>query len=190
MAVKTIVDAREHVIYTGITQSGKTTLARFHARILAKAGYDVVAYDPVLTATAGGGWPEKTLILTTPKDLHLFLDKARGTDEHPIFLFVDEAPDIFAHTEVHSKWIPRKVRHQKIFLRLLATRPLEVHPGTRSACTHCYMFMLDIDDAKQVAKNYAVWDQISEIKLDRGDFLFLQSGSRVVESANVFELVT
>ena len=64
--VDTLVDVREHVLYCGVTMTGKTTLAREHAKILEAAKYQLVVYDPVMTYTANGSWPESARILSTP----------------------------------------------------------------------------------------------------------------------------
>ena len=131
---QTLVDAREHVLFCGVTQTGKTTLARHHARILERAEYDVVVYDPVGTETAGGGWPESAIVITDIPRLQKWLDRARGDPERPTFLFVDESADVFGHSLTENHWIPRKIRHANIYLRLIVQRPKMLHPSVRTQC--------------------------------------------------------
>jgi adenylylsulfate kinase-like enzyme len=45
-----------HTLYTGVSLTGKTTLARSIARQLHAKGHRGIVYDPTLTATLGGGW--------------------------------------------------------------------------------------------------------------------------------------
>lgn len=187
---KTIVDAREHTLYCGVTMTGKTTLARHHARILSRAKYDVAVYDPVGTGTAGGDWPENAVILGDPETLQRFIEKARGTPEHPVFLFVDESADIFSHGQTQNHWIPRRIRHQHIYLRMIVQRPKMLHPDVRSQCSYAYVLRLANDDKKMVYADFGHSGDIESQTLDKGDCILLTSGSSDVEEFNVFDLVS
>lgn len=186
---KTIVDAREHVFYAGVTMTGKTTLARHHARILAKAKHIVVVYDPVLTETAGGGWPEEAHLYTDHEKFLEFMDKAKGTPEHPIFVFIDESADLFSHEQRHNHWIPRRIRHKDMFLRMCSQRPKMVHPDVRTQCSYVYMLRLAKSDRNMVLADLGHDDTAIEMTLDKGDCVLLTSGSSDQERFNVFELV-
>jgi hypothetical protein len=186
---KTLVDAHEHILYCGVTMTGKTTLARHHARILDKANHVVVVYDPVMTATAGGGWPERGVIYNDPEKLEKFLEKAHGTEEHPVFLFVDESADLFNHSQTHMHWVPRRIRHQDIYLRLIAQRPKMLHPDVRSQCSYAYVLRLAQDDKKMIYSDFGHSGDVETKPLDKGDCVLLTSGSSDIEEFNVFELV-
>lgn len=187
---KTIVDAREHVLYCGVTMTGKTTLARHHARILVKAKHIVVVYDPVMTETAGGYWPEGAPIYSDPEKLDKFFEKAKGTDEHPIYLFIDESADLFDHAHTENHWIPRKIRHQNIYLRMIAQRPTMLHPNVRSQCSYVYALRLANSDKKEIYADMGHNPNEVETKpLDKGDCVLLTSGSSDIEEFNVFDLV-
>jgi energy-coupling factor transporter ATP-binding protein EcfA2 len=186
---KTLVDCREHVLYCGVTQSGKTTLARHHARILSRAGYDIAIYDPVNTATHGGGWPDGAQIMDSPELFHKYVDRANGEPERPIFLFVDECADIFGHSETHAHWIPRQIRHRNIYLRMIVQRPKMLHPNVRTQCAYAYILRLARDDLKIICADYGHGSEIAPETIDRGDCMLLTSGSPTVEYFNVFDLV-
>lgn len=186
---QTIVDAREHVLYCGVTMTGKTTLARHHARILSKAHYDVIVYDPVGTATAGGGWPENATLIGDPETLQKFIDKARGTEKHPLFLFVDESADVFSHSQTENHWIPRRIRHVHIYLRLIAQRPKMLHPDVRTQCSYAYVLRLAQDDKKMVYSDFGHSGDVETKPLDKGDCVLLTSGASSIEEFNVFDLV-
>ena len=186
---KTLVDVREHVLYCGVTQTGKTTLARHHARILERAGYDVVVYDPVGTATAGGDWGKEAKLIEEPHVLHNYLSHQSGSEEHPIFLFVDESADIFGHSETHAHWIPRKCRHSFIYLRLLVQRPKMLHPSVRTQCAYAYQLRLAQEDARMLGADFGHSADVAMTPLDKGDCLLLVSGSSDIEEFNVFDLI-
>lgn len=187
--IQTVVDAQIHVLYVGVTQSGKTTLARHHARILDAAEYDVVVYDPVGTPTAGGDWPEKVQRFDDPQKFLIWLVKAEGKPERPIFVFVDESADIFGHTNTDANWIPRRVRHQNVYLRLISQRPKMLPPNVRTQCAHCYLFRLAADDMRMICADFGHGPEISQKSLDTGDYVLLVSGSSEIEVANVFDQI-
>lgn len=188
---ETIVDAREHVLFCGVTMTGKTTLAREYAQILVDAKYDVVVYDPVGTDTANGNWPESVEIIETPEDFHEWIEDNENTydDEHPCFLFVDESADIFGHSQTHAHWIARKIRHQYIYLRLIVQRPNMLHPSVRTQCSYVYMLRLSRKDASLICDDMGHGPEVANTVLDKGDCILLTSGSSAIEQFNVFELI-
>ena len=194
--IQTLVDARLHALYCGVTMSGKTTLARHHCRLLLSAGHDVGIYDPQGTATAGGDWvPEhvhrdsRVYFFSDPHKFLVWLINAQGEPDHPIFVFVDESADIFGHGNSDNNLIPRKVRHNDVYLRLVSQRPKMLPPNVRSQCAICFMFRLAVDDAKIVCADFGHGSDVAQIPLDTGDFIVLMSGASAIEQANVFELV-
>ena len=195
--ITTLIDARLHALYCGVTQSGKTTLAREHCRVLHAAGWDVAVYDPVATATAGGGWTDEgakdhgqtVRIFSDHGKFFAWLVKAKGTPDHPVFVFADESADIFGHRQTDAHWLPRRIRHEHIYLRLISQRPKMLPPDVRSQCAICYMFRLAADDRKMVASDFGHDSEVYNKNLDTGDFLVLISGSSEIEECNVFALV-
>lgn len=186
---QTIVDVRQHVLYTGVTMTGKTTLARHHERILSKAKYPTVVYDPVMTETAGGGWSETAVIYNDQEKLFKFFEKVRGTDEHPVFVFIDEGADLFDHGQTENHFIPRRIRHQNVYLRIIAQRPKMLHPNVRTQCAYAYVLRLASDDKKTILADMGHDTNIESKPLDMGDCILVTSGSSEIEEFNVFELV-
>lgn len=173
-----------HRLYTGVTQSGKTTLARAHARELAKTR-SVVVYDPLGTSTAGGAWGKKSAVFDDVDD---FLNAVYADTTVNCHVFVDEAHHVFAHGEKSNLWMLTQGRHYGMQMHLITQRPTKVHPDARTNCAECYMFRLAQDDAKSIGSDYGFSD-IHKINLDRGDFLVLNSGSSEFHRANVFNLL-
>lgn len=186
--IKTLVDARVHALYCGVTQSGKTTLARHHARLLDAADYDLLIYDPVGTATAGGDWPERAKVFSDQLKFLETLVRTNGENDRPVFAFVDEAADIFGHAHADAQLIPRTIRHQNIYLRLIAQRPKLLPPNVRTQCAMCYMFRLAPDDAKMILADFGHGGDVQK-SLDSGDFMLLISGSSSIDEFNCFALV-
>lgn len=191
-SVDTVVDVREHVLYCGVTMTGKTTLAREHASILSAAKYQVIVYDPVGTDTANGNWPDDAEVINDPVKFHEKIEELETSDpdpEHPVFFFVDESADIFGHSETHAHWIARRIRHSEVYLRMIAQRPNMLHPSVRTQCSYVYMLRLSKDDARIICGDMGHGAEVYAEVLDKGDCLMLTSGSSQVERFNVFQLV-
>ncbi len=175
-----------HSLYTGVTQSGKTTLARLNSRAGLKHGIKTVVYDPLGTATAGGDWGEGAII---HQDIDPFLDLMYDPEFKDAMIYVDESHHIFSHENKDHLWLLTEGRHHGMNFNLITQRPTKLHPDARSNCGVCYMFRLAHDDARAVGNDFGHSD-IHKIKLDKGDFLVLVSGSADYKSANVFNLTT
>lgn len=174
-----------HSLYVGVTQSGKTTLARFVARGLRKKGARVVVYDPLGTETLGGAWGEGAEIYC---DLEPFLDLLHSPEFGNAHVFIDEAHHVLGHEMKENFWLLTQGRHYGMTLHLMTQRPKKVHPDVRSNCGLCFMFRLANSDASEIGADYGFSD-IHRISLDKGDFLMLNSGSAAFSRANVFNLV-
>lgn len=174
-----------HQLFTGVTKTGKTTLARYFSRALLNAGKKVVVYDPLGSPTLGGDWGEGAKIYFE-KDA--FLDYVYSDECQNVHLFIDEAHNIFSHAEDEHRWLLTEGRHFFIYCNLMTQRPNKVHPDVRTNCEVCYMFRLAADDAKSIGSDYG-HSKVHSEKLDRGDFLVLNSGAAKYSRGNVFTLI-
>jgi energy-coupling factor transporter ATP-binding protein EcfA2 len=182
-----------HTLIVGVTQSGKTTLARHIARQLAKRKQNIIVLDPVGTLTAGGGWPESAVIFSEESEFWKYIDRDDVGHAH---VFIDESGDVLNLSRPENHWILRKGRHYGLFVYMIAQRPTMIAPNCRTQAGICYMFRLATSDAKEICADMGHnwppenFDEKSEfVALDTGDFYTLHSGSVKVERANVFTLI-
>jgi len=174
-----------HSLYTGVTQSGKTTLARAMAREALKNKNPVIVYDPMGTETLGGQWGEGAEV---HDDLSTFLDRVYAPEFVGSEVFIDEAHHVFAHDDKSHLWLLTQGRHYGLRLHLMTQRPTKIHPDARTNCARCYMFRLAHDDARAIGLDYG-FSNIHRINLDRGDFLVLNSGTSQFSRGNIFSLL-
>lgn len=183
------LDERRHWLYCGVTESGKTTLARYHARILARAKWPIIVYDPVRTTTHGGDWPPEATIYTDEKTFLRDIARLKGDAEHPTFVFVDEAPELFNHSATPNFWIARRGRHRGIYLRTIAQRPTMIHPHVRTQHSRLFLFRVAPDDAKEIAADFGHGPKSVADELDTGECFMIKAGSPDIEKFNCFEVV-
>lgn len=175
-----------HSLYCGVTESGKTTLARYHARRFDQLGHKNIVYDPVGTATAGGGWPARSIIFTGD-DESKFMDYLSRHDVYHAHIWVDEAGDHFGVQDIENHWIFRRGRHKGFFVNPIAQRPKMLAPNVRNQCATAYVFRLAVDDANEIGKDFGHTSLGNIVSmLDTGDYIMLRSGRPQIERGNVF----
>lgn len=188
-SARTLVDEPAHWLYTGTSLTGKTTLARWHARILSRAKYHVVVYDPVGTPTKGGDWPEDAQRFDDRAKFIAFCERVSFLPEHPAFVFVDEAADVYSLATPETHWMLRRGRHRHMYMRVISQRPKMLAPNVRSQCTRVFMFRLAADDAREVCADVGHGRDVYSIQLDTGDCVMMQSGSAAIEKFNCFRVI-
>ena len=174
-----------HCLYVGVTQSGKTTLARAVSRQLRTQKINVAVFDPMGTATAGGDWGEGVFIFSNEEE---FLQWIYSEDAVNFHVFIDEAHKILGHTCNENFWMLTEGRHFFLTLHLMTQRPKKLHPDVRHNCGRCYMFRLSKSDRSEIGADYG-FDDLDKISLDKGDFVILNSGTSEFSRANIFNLL-
>jgi Zonular occludens toxin (Zot) len=170
-----------HTGYYGITQSGKTTVARFVARALAKAKHQIVVYDPMRTATRGGDWPDSAIVYLQREQFLRDVGNMQNAQ-----LFIDEADDIFSHEQKENFWIMTRGRHQGLYTHLITQRPNRVHPTARSQCTRAYLCKLNKSDRQAVLADHGHED--IDINHLHGSFILVDNRTHDVVFGNAFTL--
>lgn len=173
-----------HTLFTGVTQSGKTTMARHFCRQFDKMGQRTIVYDPVGTITAGGDWPERSVKFDDPEE---FMEYVNRDDVYHAHIFVDEAGDHFGVSDKDNHWLFRRGRHKGFILYPIAQRPKMLAPNVRTQCGKAYVFRLAKDDANEVGADFGHSNLHNIITtLDVGDYIMLTSGSPEIKRGNIF----
>ena len=173
-----------HTLICGVTMSGKTTLAHKFAHELASQGQAIIVFDPVMTPTAAGTWPENALLFDDEFEFFNYLVKEEVNKAH---VFIDESGDVFNLNKPWNFWLLTRGRHFGFSVFLIAQRPKMLAPTVRNQCGRAYVFRLARDDLKEIAADFGFSD-LQKIMLDKGDFLLLNSGSAQYQKGNVFQL--
>jgi DNA helicase HerA-like ATPase len=174
-----------HTLYTGITESGKTTLARYIARMAQQNKQQVFVFDPVGTQTAGGGWGDRAIIYD---DFEAFMDAVEQTPITHAHLFIDEAMEHFGVGDKENHWLATRGRHKHLVCHFIAQRPKMLAPNVRTQCTTGYIFRLSPDDMDTVGEDYG-HGNLSRFSLESGQFLKLTTKSSKIEASTLDKVI-
>lgn len=175
------VKPQSHILFLGVTMSGKTTAARMYSRAFCRAKIPVVVFDPVGSATLGGGWGDGAVIYQDADEFTDYLNSGKLT---PCKMFIDEASAIFGHENRHNFWVAERGRHYGIQLFTITQRPMRIHPSVRDQHAEAYVFRLKSADIAYVGADFG--HDLRDIQLDAGEYLHLISGQRAFTRGNVF----
>lgn len=164
----------QHVLFAGVTQTGKTTLARKFANSYAQAGKQIIIYDPVNTPTKNGGWPTGKKIITF-SDSEEFADHLAYSGVSNAHVFVDEADNVLSLKHPENHWLLMRGRHFALQINVITQRPNLVAPSVRAQCTLGYIFRLTRDDMRSIGADFG-HDLQAQKQLDRGEFFVVESG--------------
>lgn len=176
-------------LFTGTTQSGKTTLARYMARAACKKGALVIVRDPVAsTQTLGGDWGDRAEIYSDDEEFFERLMELIQS-KTPAHIFIDEAGDLFSMSQRENFWLATRGRHYGFDVSFITQRPKLIAPSVRGQCSRVFMFRLSSADMREVLADCGHDISIVDKPLDSGDFLALNTGSAQFARANVFTLI-
>lgn len=171
-----------HSLICGSTESGKTTLAHqianYYAGLKNGDAPQIIVYDPVLTPTSAGTWPDNAVLFNQKIKFLEYVRKIGGR----YVIFIDESDNLFSHEQKENFWLLTKGRHFGFEIFLITQRPKMIAPSVRCQCATAYVFRLSRTDLKMVGDDFA--HEISEISLDQGDYLILFSGQNRMERGN------
>ena len=143
-----------HALIVGITESGKSTLAKALARMFHSAGRPVLAVNPL----SEPGWSG-----------HVTRDPARALDyaQHHLVnaqIFLDEAGDYLTnHKESRPyQWFLRQARHRGHSTWMITQEAQLIIKAARSQAKRLYAFAQSRADAEILARE---WNKPELIKL-------------------------
>jgi hypothetical protein len=177
-----ILPREGHTLICGVTMSGKTTCAHKLAQFDEADRIPVIVFDPVMTETAAGEWPDHAQIYTDSEKFLQRMGKMRG---EPVSVYIDEGGDIFSHAQADNRWILTRGRHLGYSVTLICQRPKLVHPSVRHQTSRLFLFRLAHTDLQAIGADYG-FTGLGQVKLDQGDFVVLYSGHAQILKGNIF----
>jgi hypothetical protein len=129
----------------GMTESGKTSLAKILAREIKERGYRVIVLDPLQDPE----WPADY----QTDDPDKFVQVAKQNIK--CLLIVDEAGDSVGQYDKTRFWLATRARHWGHTTFFLAQRAQMIARTVRDQCGVAYLFKMSLDDAKLMSNEFA-----------------------------------
>jgi hypothetical protein len=130
-----------HSLILGMTESGKSTLAKIFAAGFKRRGVKVAVLDPLKYED----WEAD--FLTDDSDTFL----AHAKRETKTVLFIDESSQAIGRYNVPMEWLVTQSRHWGHTAYVISQFWTQLPPVVRGQCAKVYLFACDKDSAEKVA---------------------------------------
>lgn len=136
-----------HVLILGMTESGKTTLARKFAHTYHARGIGILILDPLCDPR----WPQGENVFITA-DQEEFLDVFWRSRRCAAFL--DEGGESVGRYNVAMSKTATRGRHWGHSCHFIAQRATQLAPLVRDQCSHLFLFCSSWKDGKLLAEEF------------------------------------
>ena len=172
-----------HKLIVGVTESGKSTLARKMEADSNQRGIVSVIYDPTLNPAWCGD-----IVTADEDDFFFFLREVHEKKKCSILAIVDEADTIMSMSHRHNWWLFMRGRHFGIEAIAITQRPTLVAPTVRNNTSELYAFQIPKSDAQALADDFAAPGIVVASELPQGEFLraYCKDRKKVVDRHRVF----
>ena len=140
-----------HALFVGMTESGKTSLAKIMAKEIKEQGYNVIVLDPLMDE-----WPCDYIT----READEFLEVAKTNTQ--CLCVIDEAGESVGHFDKQRHWLATRGRHFGHTCFFLAQRAQMISPNVRDQCGVAYIFRVSNDDSKILANEYG-YDELKKL---------------------------
>lgn len=152
-----------HVLIIGMTESGKTTLAKELNAEYKKAGLSSIILDPINDP----GWiPGENCFVT--RDKKKFLDVVKSSRSCAVF--VDESGEAVGQYQTEMHWLGTRARHYGHSVHFLAQRSVQIATTVRDQCSIMYLFNCSKKDSLTLADDWNREEIKNAYKLGKGEF--------------------
>lgn len=152
-----------HTYIVGITNSGKSHLAKHMARGYKRNHFGIIVYDPQRSSD----WEEIADFFTD--DRAEFLDAFWKSQNCKVF--VDECQDTMTNTDREMAAIVKRGRHNGHQCFLISQRPKSIPVNVRSQCSQIITFRQAREEAKIMANEIGNDEFRAASELGRYEFL-------------------
>ena len=160
-----------HALILGMTESGKTTLAKQICRTLGLKGWGTLVLDPIRDP----GWECSFLTI----DLEEFIRVAKASRR--CFLFVDEAGMNCHQWATESIWLATQSRHWGHSCFFIAQRLKLINTTIRAQCRYLYLFNCTRSDGRELADEWNKPQLANSAELERGEYFYCSRFGPVVK---------
>lgn len=153
-----------HCLILGMTQSGKTTLAKKLAHGYRARGISVIVLDPL----GDPEWPNDEEGTFQTRNRADFLRTVKASRQCAVF--VDEAGESVGQYDDEMHWLATRGRHYGHQCHFLSQRGQQIAKTVRDQCSKMYLFCCSKTDGKILADEWNQEELRNVNVLGRGEF--------------------
>lgn len=150
-----------HVLILGMTESGKTTLARNLAGMYRAKGGKVLVLDPL----ADPRWPCDFITSDADEFLEVFWSSRR------CFAFMDEGGESVGRYDAAMQKTATRGRHWGHSCHYIAQRATQMAPIIRDQCRHLFLFASSRKDGEELAREWNRDELLECSALKQGEYI-------------------
>ena len=150
-----------HCLISGMTESGKTTLAKSMAARYSAANKNIIVLDPMLDPA----WQADFITDDPDEFLKVFWSNTG------CMAFIDEAGESAGHYDKAMIKTATRGRHWGHVCHYLSQRPALLSKTIRGQCKRLYLFNVELDDCKTLHKEFNDELLLTAKDLPQGQFL-------------------
>ena len=158
-----------HSLILGITESGKTTLARSLSNEYRRMGSGVIVLDPLRDPR----WQADHLVTDADEFLSLVW-RSRSC-----MLFIDEAGDMIGRYDNAMQRIVTRGRHWGHSAHIITQRGAQLPPTVRNQCRYLFLFCTARADCEVLAREFNQDELLDGNKLAQGEYFFASRFGKV-----------
>lgn len=133
-----------HVLIVGMTESGKTTLAKALCAQYRKHGVATAVLDPMSDPDWRADFQSR--------DKEEFRERMKKSRQCAVF--IDESGAMIGQYDAEMFWFATEARHWGHRSHFITQRAVQLSPTVRHQCTRLFLFRVGIKDAKTLAEEY------------------------------------
>lgn len=149
-----------HCLINGMTESGKTTLAKRLAAEYKRAGVGVIVLDPLHDP----GW-QADFQTDDPGE---FLEVCRTSQR--CALFIDEGGENAGQFDKPMHWLATRARHYGHNSHFISQRGAQLAKTIRDQCGRIFLFCSSVDDCKIHSREWNKPELLTANALDVGEY--------------------
>jgi signal recognition particle GTPase len=153
-----------HVLITGMTESGKTTLARELAAQYRAQGIAVIVLDPIRDIK----WTQCADFVTDISEEFVYTVE----NSKSCAVFVDEAGEAVGQYSKEMFFLGTRARHLGHRSHFIVQRPNQISPTVRDQCTHLYLFAMYKKTCKLLAEDWNKDQLLEGSDLEKGEYIY------------------
>jgi thymidylate kinase len=152
-----------HSLIVGMTESGKTSLAKNIARRLSNHGAPVMVLDILGSRWEGANY--------TTSDINEFMDYVKQARD--CYIFIDESGEV-GKLAKEFYWLATRSRHYGHSVFFITQRSNQMKPIIRAQCRQLFLFCSAKNDCKILYEDFNYAELLEANNLPQGTFFHAQ----------------